>query len=537
DRFNRTLREHAATFLVHDEEDPHDPLLGVLGKRFSTYLTAAQLAAYTAPAIFQEGTMRAMPAIPRDGMAFYPEMKGSVLLGHQFSPETADLTTTPVMLAKDRFIHIMFAGETGSGKTVGAERFAYEAARRWNTRIVVLDFGAGWRKLLNAPGIENQVDVRQLNPTGVRPLRWNPMQISRHITPSMQLASFVDIFSNLSQMGVKQQRHRFFELLEEIYLQHGVLVNYPKVLNDGHWGSVVDAAEARLSGGRVGQALRDLDRAQTQKIAVHRSRNVSLQMLNDAAEQKLENLPRGDKVGRNIFNGIKFRVGALIRGGTAAQFAAGEDAIDIAELASAEKRVLVLEGGGEMDQFTKAWLLSWAAWIMYSDMVKRRELQLVSESDADLLMIFEEANIIFTGMDQKDAEQAGAITAADQYNSMFRDSRKYGVRFVVVTQAPSLIPAGVRASCGSLFISKLSDPQDKDIVLSALAKSEKGFRDEAWRRFLADLSTGMTLGRLPYSFDRREMRPFLFMPLILNAKEPTNEEIAQKLGRIDLRNV
>ncbi|MEA2008396.1 MAG: ATP-binding protein, partial [Chloroflexota bacterium] len=76
DRFNRTLREHAATFLVHDEEDPHDPLLGVLGKRFSTYLTAAQLAAYTAPAIFQEGTMRAMPAIPRDGMAFYPEMKG-----------------------------------------------------------------------------------------------------------------------------------------------------------------------------------------------------------------------------------------------------------------------------------------------------------------------------------------------------------------------------------------------------------------------------------------------------------------------------
>jgi Amt family ammonium transporter len=70
-------------------------------------------------------------------------------------------------------------------------------------RVVVFDFGAGWRKLLNAPGIEDMVDIRQLTPHGVRPLRWNPLQISRYIIPEVQMASFVDIFGNVAQLGIQ----------------------------------------------------------------------------------------------------------------------------------------------------------------------------------------------------------------------------------------------------------------------------------------------------------------------------------------------
>jgi hypothetical protein len=170
-------------------------------------------------------------------------------------------------------------------------------------------------------------------------------------------------------------------------------------------------------------------------------------------------------------------------------------------------------------------------------MVQRRELQLLDASEVELIMVFEEANIIFTGLDAKDKDNPGAVTAAEQYNNMFRDSRKYGVRFVVITQAPTLIPAGVRASCSSVFFSFIEDTEDKDLAMSALAKSEKGFRDEAWRRFLSDLGIGMQLGRLPYSFDRTQMRPFLFQPLMLQAREPRPAEIARRLGRIDLRNL
>lgn len=80
------------------------------------------------------------------------------------------------------------------------------------------------------------MDIRQLTPHGMHPLLWKPKQISRYITPEIQVASFVEIFSNLSQLGVKQQKHRFYDVVEYVYLQqHGVLVNDPKVPNDGHW--------------------------------------------------------------------------------------------------------------------------------------------------------------------------------------------------------------------------------------------------------------------------------------------------------------
>jgi len=71
-------------------------------------------------------------------------------------------------------------------------------------------------------------------------------------------------------------------------------------------------------------------------------------------------------------------------------------------------------------------------------------------------------------------------------------------------------------------------------VLSALARSEKGFRDEEWRRFADDMPIGMAIGRFPYTTKREMQRPFLFRPLMLDVPEPSDEEIEQTLGRIAL---
>ena len=80
----------------------------------------------------------------------------------------------------------------------------------------------------------------------------------------------------------------------------------------------------------------------------------------------------------------------------------------------------------------------------------------------------------------------------------------------------------------------LKGPKDKDLVLSALARSEKGFRDEEWRRFVDDMPIGMAIGRFPYTTKREMQRPFLFRPLMLDVPEPSDEEIEQTLGRIAL---
>ena len=239
------------------------------------------------------------------------------------------------------------------------------------------------------------------------------------------------------------------------------------------------------------------------------------------------------QIGRGVLDGILERLKSLLRGATAQQFDAGPDAMDVAELGMGEKPLLILEGGKHLDQFSKAWLLSWAGWIIYTDMMQQKERQLIT-GDAELVMFFEEANIIFTGLGAQDENNKGGPTVAEQYDNMFRDSRKYGVRFVVITQSPSLMPVGVLTSCSSVFLGYLTDPKDKDVALSAIARSEKGFHDEPWRRFISDQGIGMNLGRLPYTFERTEMRPFLFRPLMLQAKEPGDAEIAAVLGSITL---
>jgi hypothetical protein len=102
----------------------------------------------------------------------------------------------------------------------------------------------------------------------------------------------------------------------------------------------------------------------------------------------------------------------------------------------------------------------------------------------------------------------------------------------VISQAPHLIADDIVSSCSNMLVTFIKDSKDKDIVLSALARSEKGFRDEEWRRFIDDIPIGMTIGRFPYTQDRTKQRPFLFRPLMLDVPEPADAEIEEKLGGI-----
>jgi len=510
--------------------DPVDPFDGWLFWKGATLLPADKVAGYVAPAVMREGTLKVIAPIP-EGMGFYPQMPGEVVLGHQYSPETGDLTTTPVRLDKPRLMHTLFAGDTGWGKSVGTMRMVYEMAVKWGMRVVVLDFGFAWRMLLNAPGLEGRVDIRQLRPDGVRPLRWNPLQIGRYINPETQLKAFVDIFGAVAQLGQKQQQHRLLDALRQVYVKAGVMVDDPEVRASPQWGRVT-ALEAHALGLAADTPLGNLSADERQRLAVHRSRAVGLDDLYREIERQYEALPPRDQVGRSVLEGILWRLKSLVRGAPAAQFAAGSDTETVEDLGR-PNGVVILEGGKFLDNFAKAWLLGWAGWLIYSDMVARRERQ-INRGEADLFMVFEEANIIFTGLDGGDPEARLGPSVSEQYANMFRDSRKYGAYFGVVTQSPSLIPAGIISSCNNLMVGFLKTPKDKDLVISALARSEKGFVDEPWRRFLDDQPIGMVIGRFPYVHKRELQLPFLFRPLMLDVPEPSDEEIEAKLGRITL---
>ncbi len=524
------IREYALSFTPCNEHDG-DLFGGVLWTKYGTLLTAGQLAAYTAPGLVEESTAVVTIAPTPKGLTFYPDMPGDVVLGHQYSPLTRDLTRAQVRLDAERLFHTMFAADTGYGKSVAAMRLAYETTVKWHLRTVVLDFGAGWRSLLNAPGLEGHVDIRQLWPTAARPLRWNPLQIGRNINPETQWRAFADIFGSVARLGVKRQKQELLDALRAVYLQAGVLVDDREVRGDAQWG-VVQSDEVDVAEAPAGTPIGELSIPQRQKLAVYRSSKVDLGTLYHQVEEKLSRVNPRDTMLTGVLEGILYRMNALVQGAAAAQFSAGPDCVPMEDLAK-PWGIAIIEGGMFLDDFGKAFLLGWAGWHLYTDMVARRVHE-VNTDEPILQIFFEEANKIFAGVDAGGDDESGGVSLSQRFGDMFRDARKYKARLHVITQAPSLIPQDIISSCNNLCVGFLKNPKDKDIVLSGIARSEKGFVDEPWRRFLADLQIGMFLGRFPYAFQRELQQPFLFRPLAVVAPEPTDEEIAQKLGRITL---
>lgn len=523
------LRQHALAFrpsLVSNGGDPFET--GLLWTRWGTLLTPMMLAAYTAPNLFAEGTaVTNQELIPP--MAFYPDTVGDVVLGHQVSPETGDLTRVPLRLSRRQHFHTAFCGDTGYGKSVAAERMVYETTLHWHLRSIVLDFGEGWRKLLNAPGLEGRVEIRQLSPGGVRPLRWNPLQIGRYINPETQWRLFCDLFASVSRLGVRRQGPEMREALRRVYLQAGVLVDDPEI--DPAW-RVVRPGEEGVAGAAAGTPLDDLPEDDRQRVIVERSRHVGLADL--YAEIQSRARSQRDATLRAVLEGILFRLNPLVQGAAARQYAAGPDAIDINEVVPGGWGVAILEGGAFLDDFSKAFLLGWAAWHIYIDAVMQRRRGVMGE--ARIQIVFEEANKILSGVASSSGgeEDGGGVTVAEQFANMWRDSRKYGIWLHLITQSPSLIPPGIFSSCNNLFAMNLKNPKDRDLVVAALARSEKGLVDERWRRFMASLPIGRAVVRLGYTSDRSRMEPIYIEPLALQVPEPTTDEIVAKLGRIAL---
>ena len=525
------LRVHAFTFTPWTELEDGDPFSGELWTRYATLLTAGQLAALTAPGLFEEGSASTtMSEIPY-GMGFYPNMPGDVVLGHQYSPETSELTTAQVRLHPDSLMHTMATGDTGFGKSVAMIRMAYETTLRWKLRTVVLDFGAGWRSLLNAPGLEGHVDILQLWPDAVRPMRWNPIQIGRNIAPETQWRAFADVFGGIAQLGVKRQKQELLEAMRKIYIRTGVLIDDPEVRKDVQWGRVQPGEETAQTGARTGTELAALTHLQRQVLAVIRSSVIDLNDLYAEVQDKLKSVPPRDTMLTGVLEGILFRLNPLVQGSAARQFSQGPDTIPVEDL-SKPWGITIIEGGMFLDDFGKAFLLGWTGWHLYMDMVARRVHE-VNSGEPILQIYYEEANKIFV-KDEAAGDELGGVSASQRFADMFRDARKYKARLHVITQAPHLIADDIISSCNNMIAGFLKGPKDKDLVLSALARSEKGFRDEEWRRFVDDIPIGMAIGRFPYTTRREMQRPFLFRPLILDVPEPTDEEIEHTLGRINL---
>ena len=292
---------------------------------------------------------------------------------------------------------------------------------------------------------------------------------------------------------------------------------------------MVSEAEADALGLVAATDLGTLSRDDRQRVAVLRSRAVGFQTLDAHMDAVIPNLKPND-IRRNMLEGIRERLSTFVEGGAAPQYAAGDDASDITEIVPGESGVAILEGGAFLDDFSKAFLLAWASYQIYTDVVMQR-IRRGRTEPAHIQIIFEEANKMFGGSVSAKTEEGGA-TVAERFEAMWRDSRKYGCWMHPITQTPSAIPPGIMSSCNNLVVGQLKNAQDRDLITASLHRSEKSLTDEQFRKFLSRIPLARAVVKLGYSDVPSEVEPAYVRPWMLEADEPTDPEIEQRLGRI-----
>jgi hypothetical protein len=533
------IRRHAAVFTPSTRMER---IPGVLsGYMDSTLLTMLQAAAYVAPGVFEQGaaltTQEETPPF-----AFYPDMPGDLILGRQYSVETGRLTDALLKLSPERHFHTAFIGDSGFGKSVAAERLAYEVLSKLHHRVIVLDFGQGWRRALRWPGSQGRVDIRQLHPGAERPLRWNFLQIPRRIDASRYRTMVCELFANAGRMGPRQLGF-LRRSLTEVYTKAGVLFTDFDSITDLALRARVETVQENESaaiGVLAGRSVLALSPAQQQALAVLRSQAVSvrewiktLRAYYSAVQKKF------DQASRTSLEGVLLRLEQFDEGQMFRQYGPGPDSIAIEDLGLLGPDhdpwgVAVIEGGAEMDEFSKAALFSLLANVLYADAVVRRRESLAGMKFPIMDIFFEEANKVLSGVaggaaSDNDANQAaGSVAAA--WESMWRDGRKYGVFLHLMAQTVSALPKGIFSSCANLFLFQTKDAADRDMVLPHLGKSEKGLVNTEYKRYLARIPKTYAITKLGYSMDVFDLEPVLIQPAYIQCAEPSDTEIMTLLN-------
>lgn len=532
------IRLHGMTFLPSLRRSSIADFLN--GYVDSTLLTMLQVAAYTAPGMYEMGkAVTVQEATP--SFAFYPQLDGNVELGTQYSTEIGMLTHVPIKLSASRHFHTAFCGDTGFGKSVAAERMAFETTSKWHYRTIVLDFGQGWRKALLWPSISNElvgrVDIHQLYPGAKKPLKWNILQVPKRMLPGRYRTMVAELFANAGNMGPRQQGF-IRRALTEMYQQYGVFTFDRDTWEDPVQGTLTWEEYIFLH--QIDEnvtpetPLSEMEENMLQTLACFRSKQADISELVGLLKKIQEKLPRNDVTSRTSLEGVLLRLEPFAEGHMAMQYGKGDSSAieDLGLLGTSESPwgISIIEGGAEMDEYPKIALLSLLASILYFDAVVRRRESLNHNLQFPPMQIFfEEANKVLSGVsggassDTASASSHG--TVSEIFQTFWRDGRKYKIFLHPIVQTVSTLPEGIFSSCNNMVVVQTKNPKDRDLVLAQLGKSEKGFVNTEYKRYLARIPQQMAIIKLGYSTDVFQLEPVLFHPLMVPGVEPSDSYI------------
>jgi hypothetical protein len=365
-----------------------------------------------------------------------------------------------------------------------------------------------------------------------------------------------ELFANAGRMGARQLGF-MRRALTELYFEAGVLTGDPKLQN-GPLGHLQDEREVGIIRSErpisdpsqdqlhPGTLLETLSPPELQALAVYRSRKMDVSKWVDRLRSYKERLER-DQVSRTSLEGVLLRLEQFSEGHMARQYGASANSLstasgveDLGLLGDPDKPwgILVIEGGAEMDEYSKAALLSLLASILYTDAVARRREMLAGKHFPPMQLFFEEANKVLSGVSGGAASDQGSGESGNPvshlFQTMWRDGRKYNIFLHLMAQTVSELPAGILSSCANVFVFQTKDPKDRDLILPHLGRSEKGLVNTEYKRYLARIPRSYAIAKLGYSDDVIWLEPVLVSPLMIQCNEPSDEEIIRKLGPVSL---
>lgn len=541
---DRYIRLHATTFVPSTV--PERSAWALEPYRHTSLLSNLQAATLVAPSLIEHGVaLTVQELVPEFASATYGYRQGVAVLGHFFSIETGEVrSNAPIRLTPEQlFANWLFAADTRFGKTVYAMRVVREMLAQHRCRVLVGDFAAGWRDLLHLGDLQNvTIQFGSLYPNSPRPLHVNLLRVGPHVDAESTLNALVDLITNAGRMGERQ--YGFLrETLRNLYLRLGVLTEDEAVLSHEQWG-VVQADERelinRLRKQRSEKPLPDgpvflidlhpdplLARSDRQALACHRSRLADLRDWVKNLQFLREQFSR-QPVSYDSIQGILNRLKRLAEGEAGRMFGAGEDSVQIEDLAWPQGLAVLEAGaGGHLSDFTKAVLISLITWRFYTDAVRRWESARGTGRDVPYtVIVIEEANKVLGGVADQAGSQNEAPRTSELFDTMSRDCGKYRIVFIYISQSPSLLPPGVVSSSNNLAVSRLKGERDLRAILPTLGFSPQGFHDNPYYRFLAGgIPVAQFITKLGQQTDRALIAPMLMQPLLVPVTPVTDADL------------
>ena len=459
--------------------------------KYTTILNANEVTAYTHVIRLTDGGMYAdIQNIPE--LSVPSELKGEIymgkiLSGYRWSVNNGYKTPFDYRISGESLMHGLFAGGSGSGKTVTALRFIAEMVNnvrrgpsKKRLRTIVMDPKKDWRKLAKFVD-PDRFRIYSMGDPNQFPFKLNPLKVPYGVDPEFHIDTLIDVFCRAYGLGIRSVTI-LLDVIRTLYDREGVFSTQNT--------EEITERSSRITLAKAYKSL--LARKENKEFGRDKS---------DAVDKIL------DRLGRFAWeNGVLYKLYCQT------------DGMSIDELLGKDDVVVLESGKIQSNNMVFIFGFITASIYMYA---KYRPDNFLSESEYETCLVIEEANRVLTG---DSAEMAG-IQGQSIFEEMLDQARGLGLFVYSITQQPSLMPKSILANSNLIFAGRMTLEDDINLIITALGR-EGRLDDRTIKKFFSKCPTGWFICKSSRTFDYKESEPILVQIDKLDVRNPTDEELS-----------